>query len=348
MPTLSKVTSETKFIIKWGSIIILTLFIVFIVAKIGPVIKEKLHPTPPPPPTVSFGKLEALKFPANATDKALIYVIDTISGTLPVFPDRAKIYKIILNRANFLSLENAQNKVSKLGFGTQKSLISENTYQWIDRNTLLRKIAFNILSSDFTFSSSFVTDPTIQSGINLPSESEAINIAKTFLGTLSSFPNDIDTTKTKTSYHTIKNYTIIPSTSISKAQIIRVDFFQNNVDKLPIYYPGALSSTINLLISGGQDNPQVVEALYSYKNISNESATYPIKSASDAFLELKQGKAYISSNAKKDTNVAIKNILLGYYLGKDEQKYLMPIIIFEGDNDFFAYISAVKEEWVGN
>jgi len=344
MPTLNKVTSETRFILKWGAIII----VIILVIKIGIAIKEKLYPAPPAPPTVAFGKLEPIKFPANAIDKPLTYVLDTISGTLPVFPDRAKIYKISPNRVDFISLEKAQNKVSKLGFGTKKTLISENTYQWVDRNTLLRKISFNILSSDFIYSSSFVTDSIIQSGINLPSESEAINIAKTFLESVLSFSNNIDLAKTKTTLHTIKNYTIIPSTNISEAQIIRVDFFEQDIDKLPIYYPKPMSSTTNLLISGGENSPQVVEAFYAHKNIAKESATYPIKSASLAFLQLKQQKAYIASFTGKDTNVAIKNIFLGYYLGKDEQKYLIPIIIFEGDNDFFAYISAVKDEWVGN
>lgn len=340
MPTLSKVTSETRFILKWGAIII----VIILVIKIGIAIKEKFYPAPAPPPTVSFGKLEAIKFPTNVTDKSLKYTLDTISGTLPVFPDRLKVYKITPSRVDFLSLEKAQNKVSTLGFGTQKSLISQNTYQWIDRKQLLRKISFNILSSDFIYSSSFITDPTIQQDINV-SESEATNIAKTFLENLSSFPDDIDLTKTKTSLHTIKNYAIIPSDSISKAQIIKVDFFQKDIDRLPIYYP-ALSSTISFLIGVLENNTQVVEAFYTHKDISAEFATYPIKTASEAFLELKRGKAYISSFGEKDTNVFIKNMFLGYYLGKDEQKYLMPIIIFEGDSDFFAYISAVKDEWV--
>lgn len=341
MPTLSTVNSETKFIIKWG----LILFIIFISIKIGLAIKEKLYPAPPPPPTVSFGKLDSIKFPANATDKPLTYALDTLSGTLPVFPDRLKVYKISQNRIDFLTLDKIQNKVSLLGFGNRRSLISENTYQWIATKDKLSKISFNILTYDFTYSSSFITDPIIQSGVNLPTANESINIAKSFLENLSLNLSDIDFAKTKTTFLTIKNYTIIPSVSISKSQIIRVDFSQKDVDKIPIFYPAAKFSTINLLVAGG-NAPQVVEASYSHKEIAKESATYPIKSASLAFLELKQGKAYIATSADNSKNIAIKNIYLGYYLGSDEQKYLMPIIIFEGDNNFLAYVSAVKDEWV--
>lgn len=341
MATLSRVTSETKFIIKW----LLILFIIFIIVKIGLGIKEKLYPTPPPPPTVSFGKIDSIKFPEIPTDKQLTYTLDTLSGTLPVFPDRLRVYKIIQNRIDFLTVEKIQNKVSVLGFGNRRSLISENTYQWIATKDKLSKISFNIKTYNFTYSSSFITDPAIQSAVNLPTESDSINIAKSFLENLSLDLSDIDFAKTKTTFQSIKNYTIIPVVSISKSQIIRVDFFQKNIDKIPIFYPTAKFSTINLLVSGG-NTPGVVEAFYSHKEIANESATYPIKSASLAFSELKQGKAYIATSADNNKDIVIKNVYLGYYLGSDEQKYLMPIIIFEGENDFLAYVSAVKDEWV--
>ena len=344
MQTLSKVNSETKFILKWGVIIIGSILFLSIALRIGNAIKEKIHPTPLPPPTVAFGKLDSINFPANTNTNLLTYVLDTISGTLPIFPDRLRIYKIAQNRLDFLTLEKIQSKVSLLGFNKNRTLISDNTYQWVDQGNLLKKISFNILTSNFTYSSSFITNPTIQSGANLPAENEAINISKSFLENLSLNLDDIDFAKTKTTLHAIKNYALIPSESVSKAQIIRVDFFQKDIDKIPIFYPTAHFSTINLLVSGGS-NPSIVEASYAHKTILNEPATYPIKSASQAFLELKQGKASVSSFANNNTNTAIKNIYLGYYLEEKEQKYLMPIIIFEGDN-FTAYISAVKDEWV--
>lgn len=347
MPTLTKVTSETRFVLKWGGILISALIIIFLAAKIGTAIKEKFYPSPGPLPTVSFGKLDPIKFPKTPTNKSLNFTIDTIPGTLPVFPDRTKVYKTSANRVDFLSLEKAQKKVSLLGFPNQKTLVSENTYQWVSNEPLLRKISFNISTSNFVYSSSFITDPNVNSGANLPAESEAINTGKKFLENLSSFPSDIDLTKTKTSLHTIKNYTLIKAEKLSKAQIIRVDFFQKDIDKMPIYYSNPSTSNINLLIAGGENSPQVVEALYLHENISQEFATYPIKSASQAFSELKQGKAYIL-HTLSTTNVAIKNVFLGYYLAEQNQKYLMPIVIFEGDNGFFAYVSAVRDEWVGN
>ena len=42
----------------------------------------------------------------------------------------------------------------------------------------------------------------------------------------------------------------------------------------------------------------------------------------------------------------IKKIYLAYYLSEQRQNYLMPIVIFEGNNNFYAYVQAVQDEWI--
>ena len=63
---------------------------------------------------------------------------------------------------------------------------------------------------------------------------------------------------------------------------------------------------------------------------------------------MKSQKAYIASYYGGSSNVSIKNIFLGYYIGATKQNYLMPIVIFEGERGFFAYVSAVRDEWISN
>ncbi|MCL5432856.1 MAG: hypothetical protein M1524_01950, partial [Patescibacteria group bacterium] len=76
-------------------------------------------------------------------------------------------------------------------------------------------------------------------------------------------------------------------------------------------------------------------------------ATYPIKTADESFSDLQRGDAYIVSYDGTDPNIKIKNVYLGYYLGDTEQDYLMPIVVFEGNDNFVAFISAIKNEWLG-
>ena len=146
----------------------------------------------------------------------------------------------------------------------------------------------------------------------------------------------------------VENNTLIPTPKISGSKIVRVSFFQKDVDGLPIYYELGITSTIDLLIGKENNELKVVDARYFHKNISQESSTYAIKSASQAFSELKDGKGYIASKDPNIVEITIKKVTLGYYIGQLEQEFLMPVVVFEGENDFVAYISAVKDEWINN
>jgi len=350
MLTLGQASSLTKTIAKWTVGILGTVFLILIIFRVGSMIKEIISPTPPAPPTVTFGKLPQIKFPQNNTTSQFSYTIDTLTGALPVFSDRAKVYKMVPHRPDLLAFQKGQDKVSKVEFTSKGSLVSENIYQWTDDTSLSRKIVLNTLTSDFTLTSSFFTDQTILSGIHVPDQTTAMSLAGSFLSKMSSLPSDIDPAKTKTTLFSIRNGTLVPSTSFSDTQIIRVDFFQKDIDKTPIYYSNKVIPNISILVGGGEDEPQIVNADYIYQPISDESATYPIKTADEAFSQLQEGKAFILSdvNNTSSNNISISNILLGYYVGKDRQDFLMPIIVFEGDNNFVAYLSAVKDEWINN
>lgn len=118
---------------------------------------------------------------------------------------------------------------------------------------------------------------------------------------------------------------------------------------IPVLYSHPPYSTMNFWVASGEQSLEVVEANFSHKTpiFSNEdTATYYIKTSREAFDELKNSKAYIASYAGSKTNVVINNIYLAYYLDETTQEYLMPIIVFEGDNGFSAYISAIKTESV--
>ena len=161
---------------------------------------------------------------------------------------------------------------------------------------------------------------------------------------MSLFPQDLDEKKIKTANYSILNNTLVPATSISNTNIVRVDFFRKDIDNLPIFYEN--DSNINLLVGKEQNQLRVVEAHYSYKTISEESSTYAIKTTSEAFFDLKQGKGFISQKPENN-NIPIKNVFLGYYMKEKRSDFLLPVIVFQGDN-FIAYVSAVKDEWINN
>jgi len=346
MLTLNQATSLTKSVAKWSAIIVGSVILLLILVRVGKILKEIIAPTPLPAPTVSFGKLPPIEFPKSSPAQQLNYFIDTVTGTLPKFPDRVKVFKIEKPIPDLLALARTGEKVARAGFFSSSTRVLGNTYQWTDpRSPTLRKINVDIFTLQFSISSAFLSSQAVISGVNLPDPDKAKTIAQDLLLNLSFLYDDLDLGKTKTNLFFIKDSVLVPATSVSTAQVIEIDFFQKDIDKLPVVYPKANNSTINIFVGGGENQPQVIKADFFHQNISSESATYPIKTASDAFLELKNGNAYILSPSN-NKDVSIKNVHLGYYMRDKEQNFLMPVIIFEGDNGFIAYISGVKDEWI--
>lgn len=310
-------------------------------------VKEYFYPTPPAPPTVSFGKLPRPDFPENLLEgKNFTYTLDTLTGRLPSFPDRVIVHKIIPAAPNLLALERAQQKVSQVGFTGKPTRISDTEYVWNEQLPPLRKLQMDVLSLNFILSSDYLNDQNILAAKNLADEQQAKQIVQTFLSSLNNTPKDIDTEKTKTSLFTIINNSLLPATSLSNTKIIRVDYFQKEINKLPIYYASYPLSSLHFFVGGTQDGLKVVAANFVHQvTDENSSATYPIKTAKEAFTLLKEGKGYFASSPANEENINIKNVVLGYYLGDAPQNFLQPIIIFEGNN-FYAFIPAIKDEWI--
>ena len=346
MITLSKVATETKAILKWGGIGLGAIILIWILFGLGGTLKKVFFPTPPPPPTVGFGKIESIRFPVQTEVKDLTYTVDTLTGSVPNFPDRAKIFKTKDPEANLLALQNTAKKLNSLGFSSQPIPVDGNIYKWTDTSPIQRTISFDIFSSDFTLSSSYLLDKDIVSGKNLPDPSEGIVNASGFLKNLDTYPTDLDESKTKTNLFSIVSSNIIPASSLSNAQLIQVFFFQKDLDKLPIYYSNPKESSMMFMVAGGNYQGQITQARFIHQTISSENETYPIKSGDKAFEELQKGNAYIASYQGANKNISIKKVSLGYYIEDESQPYLTPIFAFEGNDSFFAYVPAVTDEWL--
>jgi hypothetical protein len=344
--SLSRAKKQTQLILKWGGIALAIIFIFFIGIKLVTFIINMM--TPPAPPEASFGKLPAILFP-NQTKENISYSLDTLTGFLPSFSDRTKVYRITPAQPTLIGLDRAREKVSKVNFNSSGTQISEDTYQWVDQSESLQKrLTMNIFSSEFTLSSSYLISQSLQTFSGPDEKNQAIDTAESFLSEMFLFTQDIDENKTKITLYSISNSALSPTSKISDAKIARVDLFQKDINSLPIYYEKGILSNIDFLVGKEKDILEVVDAHFFHKDISETSSTYAIKTASEAFSELKNGKAYIANKPDNMVEFTIKKVFLAYYIGEDEQEYLMPIVVFEGNDDFVAYVSAVKDEWISN
>ncbi len=380
--SLHKATEAIK---KFGigiGIGLIAIMLITIIIRIGGFIINIAVPPKVTPPNHAFDVLPAIEFPQNKADNKFTYVIDTPSGTLPTdFPDRLIIYPLEVPESNFLNLEKAKSKAKTLDFTdprgkvTPEKALGNGIYEWIDTTGINRNLIIDTVSFDFKLTSNYLASLTVLGAKNLSDQTSAIETVEDLLESIDLFSEDIDLTKTETpqtesSYDTypkvfaIANGVLVPATSLSTAQVIRVDLHQKDIEynldigikkaptkkmKLPIRYPDPPYSTMSFWIASGETNTDVYAANFVHNKILTDSdpqATYSIKTTEAAFEELKNGKAYIASYKGLDQQILISNIYLAYYLGEEKQNYLMPIIVFEGQDNFFAYISAIKDEWV--
>jgi len=343
MFTLSQASYDTKEILKWGGLFIAGLVIVVVFIQMCLVLKEAIFPTPPPKPTVAFGKLEPQLFPESVTDKKLTYKINTLTGYLPSFPSQMKVFRIKTFTPDLLSLPNAKTAVAAAGFKSDPTQISDISYQWdnIDSAGLSQSISMNIVNNNFVLSSNFLSSPSALLG-DLPSEEDSVKAAADYLNKINTLPADIDTTNAKTSLFTIQNDFLVPSTSFANAQAVKVDFFQNGVNQIPIVYEQPNLSNINVLVG---PNREILQAQYFYQAPTNKFATYPIKIATQA-SDLQKDITYVASYDGSSSSVSITDAFLAYYISSKAQNFLMPVIVFKGSDNFTGYAPAVTDEWI--
>lgn len=347
MASLHDIDEGIRIVGKWFAIgggIILLLIVLYI---LGRNVKEYFYPTPPPRPTVAFEKLPPLPFPTPASTPVFSYSLNTATGDLPVFSDREKVFTLAQNPTDLLALQKSKAQVANIGFISTPTAITATKYAWDDEILPSRHLELDIVTKNFTLTSAYKANPEVLVINNLPNEAEAKAIAQKYLQALKLFSNDIDTNKTVATLLQINpDGTTQKASSLSSAQVVRVDFFQKDVHSLPIYYPDPPETTMTVYVGGGQREAQVVQASFFHYQSTDTFATYPIKSAQDAYQELTKGKAYIASYFGSASTIEITNVSLGYYLGKEPQIYLMPIVVFEGTDGFLAYVSAVTDPWI--
>ena len=339
MLTLTKASEETKEILKWGGLFLIGLVISFILLQVFLFVKNMFFPTPPPKPTVSFGVLPYQTFPGNVTDKKLTYSLNTLTGFTPNLQGQTKVYKTVQPVSDLLALSRTQAMVRTIGFNSNPIALSSRTFEWSTSES--KDIKIDIINHNFVFTYPYLNDQGVLSTSNLDVK-QAIPVAQAMLSNMDLFSKDIDVSKTKVISYSIKDGKLVPPTSLYDTQLALVSFVQADIDNLPVYYTDPSSSSMNFLVGSGK----VLGGNFLHQTLAADYGTYPVKTSAQAYKDLQDGKGYIAKYYGSSSNIVIRNVFLAYYMSGNLQQYLMPIFVFQGDNGFYAYISAITDEWI--
>jgi len=319
---------------------------------IGASLYKAIVPPKLPPPTVAFGPLPAIKFPTPVTNSQLTYSLETATGGLPSSPEQLPIYYIKPSAASLFSAESANEKARALGFTGQPNQLSQTMYEFI-HPSLPKTMEINIVTGEYSISYNLASDRSPLTGVP-PAEDTAVSNAKSILSTAKSMPEDMAEGPAKIEYLKVRDQQLVPALSLSDASLTRVNFFRKDFGTEESPYPSVTAvpgrGNIWTLLSGDKDrSKQLVAAEYHYYEVDEEqSATYPLKSARDAYQELTSGGGYIASyNSAGGTSAKIQQVYLAYYDPNVPSEFYQPVFVFTGSNNLVAYVPAVDKEYYG-
>ena len=332
-------------IIRYGGVGLVG-FIILWTGGVAAIAAYKAAHPPYIPPENRFGKLPAIVYPEKSYEKKN-FNFELPNDDFPKYKDQAKVYVVYRPVSTFLALEEETKRAKNLGFVNTPVEIKPNIYEF-KNDSLNQTLTVNVLNGSYKMEYPYLNDQLLLNPEKVPSKEEAIQHALTYLQTGGQIDTDLTEGNKKVSFWKI-NYDGLKSVpSQSEANAVRVDFFRKNLeDDYQIKTAEPSKASVSVLVSGsGTENKRIIEVNYNYINIDRESySTYLIKSAEQAADELKAGK-YWPAVDTSTSSVSIKNVYLAYFEPISLTNYMLPVYVFEGDNNFVAYVTAVTDEWI--
>ncbi|MBI4057859.1 hypothetical protein HY405_00890 [Candidatus Microgenomates bacterium] len=328
-------------VIKFIILLIIAVIIGRILWLVGTKIYQAFFPQAPPEATIGFGKLPAIIFPLQESTQKFTYKLETPTGELPKTPTILPVYVMPIPHSSLLALDQARVTIRKLGFDGTEERITDTIYRFKKRD-FPTTLEMNIITGAFSVTYDLNADPRLtQTRPQTPNE--AITSARSILGIGGLLTEDLAESPTTTEFIAYQGGKFVEVSSLSEANFIRVDMFRQDYEKLPIVTPDRKANVWFLLLGD-----KIIAGEYHYFPIDKStSSTYPIKKAQDAWEELKNEGGLVASVGKdqKGIDVVIRRIYLAYYDSDELQSFFQPVYVFEGDNDFSAYVPAITKDF---
>jgi len=348
MASLTITAYHARRTINWGILALIAYIVVKLSWGIFAAIWLMLFPPPPIPANHAFGKLSAIQFPKTNEATDFRYRLETIEGYVPPASESAMVFFMPKNPANLLALTNAKEFAKQFEFISDPTQETKYLYKFTDPQEPLRQLRYDIISKNFSLRYLYEQDTSLFTQRDVPLPDAALTESQGILQNFQLYSKDIADGTSNIQFLKFSGDTLVPTTSHSQADALRIDFFRGKIADTKIFYPNPDQGPITFIHSGSkQSKKRLLEFTFNYWPIDPlTNATYVLKPSTQAWQELQSGGGFIARFPKGDKkDVIIRKVYLGYYDSLDAQTYLQPIFVFEGDNGFLAYVSAVAPPW---
>lgn len=347
--SMTDATFYGRNLVKFGSVALVVMIVGRVLLTAAVAYWVATHPEPPPPPTSGFGKLPVLNFPKVISEtKPQSYTLELADGNFTSFGDRAKVFLMPKSPPNLLADQKVIGLAAKYDFNAPPQVLDTRTYRWTKSQPIEMSLQMDIQNSTFSLKSNFMSRPELLLNNQLPENYEAVTTLKTILSSAGMLPDDIATNSGRVSFLKANGGELQPAVSLSDADFLQIDLNRTLIDeKYDFYGPDGNKGVISALFSGSLTaGSGLVELEYHYFPVDYAQVeTYPIRTANQAWKVLQAGEGHIA-NPGTQPNVVVRSATMGYYEDLQEQEYLQPIYIFEGDTGFMGFVSAVDPAFI--
>lgn len=311
------------------------------------------RPIPVPPPNVRFNKIPAPKFPQAATSSSgLQFELLNIEGRPPETTTAAKIYAMPKKQPSLLTIQKANSFAVQLDFIKEPEVITPLYFRYTDPKDPLRTLELDAVNLNFKLKYDYLKNLKAVSSIPISNKNQPQKDVINYIQKRGFFDDGILKGKITSEYFTFdsNSLSISKASSIATTNMVRINFFRENINDMKVVPSGFYRSNTYILYTPSPDvDTSILEVIYSYWPVAfDDFATYPLKSGASAWQELNNGYAYVINPGTNppDKPIVVREIYLSYYDSEEPQTYLQPIFVFEGDNDFAAYLPAISPEWL--
>ena len=342
MTTLTETARVARIAIKAGGLVLVVMIVGRFMVDIGVKYWKAAHPPAPLPPTMAFGVMPEVNFPQRLPI-TLTYTQQLPSGKWPTFSDRTEVYLMPEKRPRFLANEATMADAAALGFKEKPEKISETTFRFLRGQPLTTTLEMNIYTGKFNYMVDWLSDPNYLLVKKLPSDTQAVDEVKVFLKKANLIPDDLIKGEVQITYLKTSGGSYKKTVSLSEADFINVDIYRAKIGgNLTVVTPDPEQGVVRGTVSGNPSGGRIVKLEYNYYAVDyNSKATYPLKSAEQAWSDLTEGKGYLARLDPGVTEAIIRRMELSYYDTYEPQPYLQPVYVFRGDDNLVAYVPAL-------
>lgn len=348
MANLGETAIVARKAIKYGGIALVFLMVGRIILTASINYWKKIHPAPPPPPDVLFGKLPKLIFP-QAEPAAYTYKLETPTGGLPSkLPNQFRVFFMPIKKASLLAYDAASAVATRLDFIQESKKLSETEYRWDASDPIPSSLTINIITGAFVLDKRWQSDPSYTTPTIYYTDSQSLDRMYNLLSRVDLLPEDIKEGKSTIQYLKADKDQIVSAVSLSQAHFVQVNLYRAPVDGVEVVNPSSKQGLITgILALQREDARQFINLNYNYFPVDTErSAVYPIIGVAEAWQRLQKGEGFIAGVKQNTTEVTIREISIQYYDPDTAQQFMQPVYVFRGDPDFVGYVRAVSDAWV--